>query len=91
MTGLTQPVQLPPSEQEASEKAALIDFLEERDLHEGRHWELLTRVFEEGFARSIQLILGSRLTNNTGAVRRSNDHSYIVTHDAKRSHIFQAR
>ena len=34
------------------------DFLEERGLHEGRHWELLTRVFEEGFARSVQSYLG---------------------------------
>ena len=65
----TQPVavlapsaQLTPSEREALQKAVSASYLEERDLKEGSHGEIVNErgrtVFEIGFARAVRKVLG---------------------------------
>jgi hypothetical protein len=59
---LAMAAQLTPSEREALQKAVSADYLEERDLREGTHGEIVNgrgrTVFEVGFARAIRKVLG---------------------------------
>jgi hypothetical protein len=59
---LAMAAQFTPSEREALQKAVSADYLEERDLREGSHGEIVNdrgrTVFEVGFARAIRKVLG---------------------------------
>ncbi|MDE1715314.1 gamma-mobile-trio protein GmtX [Chromobacterium amazonense] len=63
VTVLTMSAQLTPSEREALQKAVSPDYLEERNLREGSHGEIVNErgrtVFEVGFARAIRKLLGN--------------------------------